>query len=124
MISNTLDWTHKSLSIIDIRKLNKVYIIRVNDPNSDIQIESPIFVKNTIFEERLTSYFLKNISQISRKDILDVKWNMYITKGYFIKINDIGELEKFDHDPKKWYISYLEIDGWLSSFPTIYKNKI
>jgi len=133
-----LDWTHKSIRITDIRKFNKLYLIKINDPNAlefkrnldpndlDKSIEktpsSALFVKDIIFEERLKSYFLKDVSQISRADILSVFWNMYLTKGYYIKINERGEVEQFNHDPEKWYVSYLEIDGDLGTFSSVYKE--
>jgi hypothetical protein len=127
---NDIDWTHKDITISDVRKLSKLYVIKIKIPNMDLdldvytdQIDSPLFVKDTIFEERLRSYFLKEMSQISRNDILNVTWNMYITKGFYIKINDKGDMEKFPHDPDKWYVSYLEIEGPLGTFSSIYRDK-
>lgn len=116
------DWTHRHLRIEDIRKLNKLYVIKIFDSTVQEQIESPLFVKDTIFEERIRSYFLKDISLISREDILSVRWNMYITQGFYIKINDSGVIEKFYHDQNKWYVSYLEIDGPLGEFCSVYSN--
>jgi len=123
MTKETIDWTHKGIKIIDIRKLSKLYVIRVQDPLLANQIESPLFIKDVIFEERLKSYFLKDISQITREDILNVSWNMYITKGYFIKINERGDVDKFSHDLEKWYVSYLEINGALGTFCSVYRDK-
>jgi len=122
MTSKTLDWTHKNITIKDIRKLYKLYIIKISDPISS-EIESPLFVKDTIFEDRLRSYFLKDVYKITREEILSVKWNMYITKSFYIKANEQNEIEKFYHDPEKWYISYLEIDGPLGSFFSVYRDK-
>jgi hypothetical protein len=85
--------------------------------------DSALFVKDTIFEERVKSYFLKEMSQISRAEILSVFWNMYITKGYYIKIDENGNPVRYDNDPDKWYVSYLEIDGPLGSFCSIYRDK-
>jgi len=128
--TNDIDWTHKGIKIVDIRKLSKLYVIKI-EPDSfggktDItlfNINSPLFVKDTIFEERLKSYFLKDITKISREEILGVTWNMYITKGYYIKMNDRGEADKFAHDPEKWYVSYLEIEGPLGTFCSVYRDK-
>lgn len=117
------DWTHRNISIVDIRKLNKLYVIKINDPTATNQIESALFVSDVIFEERLKSYFLKEILKITREDILSVKWNMYITRGYFIKVNEKGDIEKMTKNPEKWYVSYLEIDGPLGSFESIYHEK-
>jgi hypothetical protein len=118
-----IDWTHQSVEIIDIRKLNKLYVIKIHVGKESLPITSALFVKDNIFEERLKSYFLKDVSKISREEILSVNWNMYITKGYFVKINDRGDVEKFDHDAEKWYISYLEIAGPLGTFCSIYRDK-
>ena len=123
MTRTSLDWTHKNITIKDIRKINKLYVLKVQDPRAVDQIDSALFVKDIIFEERLKSYFLKDISQISRKEILGVSWNMYITQGYYIKIDENGNTTKFEHDPEKWYVSYLEIEGPLGSFYSIYKEE-
>jgi len=123
MTRTNLDWTHKNVAIKDIRKINKLYVIKIQDPMAVAQIDSALFVKDTIFEERLKSYFLKDMSQISRTEILGVSWNMYITKGYYIKIDENGNASKFEHDPEKWYVSYLEIEGPLGSFYSIYKEE-
>ena len=125
-----LDWTHKNVSLLDIRKLNKLYVIKLENqnilPSEDIQFEpitSSLFVNERIFEERLTSYFLKDISRISRDEIMNVRWNMYITKGYYIKLNESGEIIKHNQDENKYYVSYLEIDGALGSFCSICRDK-
>jgi len=121
-----LDWTHKDLSITDIRKLNELYVIKVALPLYSIEekeIQSSLFVNEQIFEERLKSYFLKdNVASISREDILNIHWNMYITKGYYIKLKD-GEITERHQDPNKYYVSYLEIAGPLGSFCSIYHDK-
>lgn len=123
MTRTNIDWTHKNITIKDLRKLNKLYVLKIMDPMAAAQIESPLFVKDNIFEERLKSYFLKDMIHITREEILSVKWNMYITKGYYIKINEKGDLEKFNHDPEKWYISYLEIEGPLGTFTSVYRDR-
>lgn len=123
MLKSKVDWTHKNIVINDLRKLNKLYVLKIQDPQAVSQIESPLFVNGNIFEERIKSYFLKDMTHISREDILSVKWNMYITKGYYIKINENGEFEKYNQDPQKWYISYLEIEGPLGTFSSVYKDK-
>jgi hypothetical protein len=132
--TNDIDWTHKGIKITDVRKLSKLYVVKV-EPNTTpdllgqtvntslFVINTPLFVKDTIFEERLKSYFLRDMSKITREDILNVMWNMYITRGYYIKINEKGDVEKFPHDPEKWYVSYLEIEGPLGTFSSIYRDK-
>ncbi|MCK9447122.1 hypothetical protein M0Q50_09750 [bacterium] len=128
MTHTDLEWTHKQVSIKDIRKLNKLYVIKINVTDNDkgTQIDSPLFIKDIIFEERIESYFFKDIKLISRNDILNVKWNMYITKGFYIKIlynENKDEIVKNNGDINKWYVSYLDIDGPLSSSLSLYKNK-
>jgi hypothetical protein len=126
MDKNSLDWTHKHIKITDIRMLNKLYLITINDPtkiDKENIISNPLLVKINIFEERLRSYFLKPAYQVTRKEILDATWNMYITKSYYIKIDENGMVTKYDNDPNKWYISFLEIDGELGTFSSVYRDK-
>jgi len=127
MTNTNIDWTHKNIVIKDVRKLNKLYVLKIDTfttiPHTTAQIDSPLFVKDIIFEERLKSYFLKDMTHITRDEILSVKWNMYITKGYYIKIDEKGYLSKFNHDPEKWYISFLEIEGPLGTFSSVYRDR-
>jgi len=123
MLRSNIDWTHKSIIIKDVRKLNKLYVIKVYDPDRPSQIDMPLFVKDTIFEERLKSYFLKPVDKISRDEILNSRWNMYITKGYYIKVDENNDIQKFNNDPEKWYVSYLEIEGALANFLPRYEYK-
>ncbi len=111
-----MDWTHKDLSITDIRKLQKLYILKVAD-----ETITPILINSVILDERLKSYFLKsNVNDISRAEILSLKWNMYISKGRFYKIDRTkGEMIPEEKDPDKFYISFLEITGPLGSFESI-----
>ena len=64
------DWTHKKARISDIRKLHNLYAITTN------MITTPILIKDTIFNERIESYFLKDHKQISREEILGVNWKI------------------------------------------------
>ena len=121
MTKLSVDWTHKDLQFTDIRKLNKLYVVTVKD-TTDVATTAPtqpLFIKDVIFDERIKSFFLKDAYKITREEILSVKWNMYITQSYYVKINEYGELEKFYHDLNKWYVSYLEIAGSLGSFYSI-----
>jgi hypothetical protein len=112
------DWTHKEVRITDIRKLSEYYIFTLDHT----LISTPLLVKSNIFEERLKSYFLKEAHRVSREEILDVHWNMHITLGYYIKAQ-AGEVQKFDMDPQKFYVSFLEISGPLGSIQSVYKEK-
>lgn len=106
------DWTHNVVEITDIRKLSEFYIFTIEG------LDSPLMVKDKIFEERLKNYFLKDAYKVSREEILNVKWNMYVSRGYYIKISR-GEVQKYELDPDKSYVSYLEISGTLASFSSI-----
>ena len=113
------DWTHKEVRMTDIRKLSEFYIFTVDHTS----VSGALLVKSNIFEERLKTYFLKDASRVTREDILDVRWNMYITKGHYIKIQGAGDVEIFNMDPMKNYVSYLEIAGPLGTIQSVYKEK-
>lgn len=112
------DWTNKEVKITDIRKLSEFYIFTI-----DTGSVGPLLVKSNIFEERLKTYFLKEAHRVTREEILDVRWNMYITKGHYIKIQSTGTIQTFEMDPNKHYVSYLEISGPLGSIQSVYKDK-
>lgn len=112
-----MDWTHKDVTITDIRKTSKLYIISIDEK----KVTPPLLVNEKIFNERLSLYFLKDASRVTREEILGVKWNMYITKGYYVKIKN--DVEKIDMDESKYYVSYLEIAGPLASFQSVYKSE-
>jgi len=108
-----IEWTHKKVNITDIRKVKKFYVLTVDAKG----ITGPLFVEHAIFDSRLKSYYLKNLEDVSgfdRNDVTSVKWNMYITKGHFIKYKD-KEVEEIPKDEDKFYISFLEIDGPLGT---------
>jgi hypothetical protein len=116
MSGTPIVWTHNKVSIADIRKVRKFYIISIKE------IDNPIFVDQTIFEARLNSYYLRDallpgeFNSIKRNEVLDVKWNMVVTKGFFYKIDRDSPTEKIHKDPEKYYISFLEIDGPLGKY--------
>jgi hypothetical protein len=112
------DWTDKDVKITDVRKLSEFYIFTINTKEI-----GPLLVKSNIFEERLKTYFLKEAHRVTRDEILDVRWNMYITKGHYIKIQSSGTIQIFEMDPNKYYVSYLEIAGPLGSIQSVYKDK-
>lgn len=110
-----IDWTHKEVGITDIRKVKNFYIITINDK----KIDGPLFVSTKIFDERVNSYYLRNVGPdykylLTRDEVMNVKWNMIITKGYFIKI--VGGEKREEHkDPDKYYVSFIEIAGPLGN---------
>jgi hypothetical protein len=123
MAKTTYDWTHTLVIITDIRKLNKLYVIKILSEigNNNEKITHSLFINEKIFDDRLKSYFLKEAADVTRNEILNVKWNMYITKGYYIKIID-GSIKETAQDPEKYYISFLDIAGELGTFHNIYKT--
>jgi len=108
----SIDWTHKKVSIIDIRKVKKFYLLSIDDK----KITSPLFVDHNIFEGRINSFYLKDNYEFSREDVLKIKWNMLITQGFFYKYEKDGEFEQIMKDKDKFYISFLEIDGVLGNY--------
>jgi len=117
-IVSSLGWTHKSVTIHDIRLFYKLYVIYTNA----MRIESPLFINKNIFEDRLNSYFLGKVC--TREEILSLKWNMYITQDYYVKVDGAGNINKIPGTKDKWYVSYLDIEGPLGEFSFVYKNEI
>lgn len=108
-----IEWTHKKVTITDVRKVKKFYVLTVDARG----VEGPLFVDHSIFDSRLKSYYLRNPedgSAFNRDDVTKVKWNMVITKGHFIKFKN-KEVEEIKRDEDKFYISFLEIDGPLGT---------
>jgi hypothetical protein len=114
-----IEWTHKDVKVTDIRKVRKFYVISIEDK----KITSPLFVQHDIFEGRVNSYYLRGytdftqkevIIQMTREEVINVKWNMVINKGFYIKIVD-GKQEPVYKDEDKFYISFLEIAGPLGN---------
>ena len=118
-----MDWTHEGIRITDIRKAKSLYAITIDAKD----IEGPLLIDSNIFEERIKSYFLYDLNKkITRNDILSIKWNMHISKGYFIKYT-VGpegiKSGKKMKDPNKYYVSFLEIHGPLGTFDTVIPKK-
>lgn len=106
-----LEWTHRSVSITDIRLLNNLYAFCI----SPAEFSNVLFVNIDIFESRLTSYFLGK--PYTREMILNLKWNMYVTKGYFVKIDSDGNLQSYKKpNEEKYFVSFLDVAGELGEF--------
>ena len=106
-----VEWTHKATQINDVRKVRNFYILDID------AVGQPIFVDENVFRSRVNAYYLREQgSEIKRDEVLNVKWNMVIYKGYFVKMNTLGEIQKYEKDDNKFYISYLEIDGPLGTY--------
>lgn len=116
------DWTHKNVRITDIRKLSNLYVVTVDDA----KVDRPLLISRRIFEERALPYFIADsMRSVTRQDLLDLEWNFYITKGYYVKAQD-GELVKHTDktDENKWYVSFLEISGPLDDFSALLKKNL
>lgn len=117
-MENTIsDYTHKGVKIVDIRlkrsstKKNDFFALKVEG------IDSTIYVNYSIFNERIRSYYLgKNVEDIPREHILNLKWNFVITQGSYLKIVNNEIFERIDGVPGKWYISIFEVDTNLGDF--------
>ena len=121
MKNTFMDWTHSNVAITDIRKVQNLFILTIQDKD----IKTPLLVNEKIFNERLKSYFLKDSYKVTREEILSQNWNFYITKGHYIKIQtENGEIKKFDMDENKYYVSYLEVCGPLATFSSVYKTNV
>ena len=96
-----LDWTHKDVKITDIRKLGDVYLFTINDE----KINTPIKIGEKIFQQRLSPYFLKDWRNINREDIKGVTWNMYLSKGHFIMLDENDQITEHprNFDQEGWY---------------------
>lgn len=122
-----MNWTHVNVKITDIRKLAEFYIFTIDEQRGTLNpkelVDYPLMVKHKIFEERLKTYFLKDPSRVTREEILEVRWNMLIKKGFYVKIHSPGMYDTFNQDPEKYYVSYLEIAGILGGIQSVYKEK-
>jgi len=117
-----LDWTHILVQTSDIRLLNKLYALYIHIDGKNTQ-GFTVFVNKDIFEDRLNSYFLGK--SYDRNDVLNLEWNMFLTRGYFVKIGEDGHIDKYDQEDKnKYFISFLEVSGNLGTFSSVYKNDL
>lgn len=136
MYEEITDWTHTDVKITDIRKLSEFYIFTVGQtedfspmglpqehPSTGEEVPAPLMVKDKIFEERLKPYFLKDAYRVTREEILGVRWNMYITKGHYIKLGRGNTIQEYQMDSEKYYVSYLEIAGPLGTFQSVCKDR-
>ena len=112
---NKIEWTNKNVIFRDIRLIdNFYYITLLNESNSETLYDSSqlITVKfnSTVLNNVLSSYYLVKKDFFARDEILTLKWNLVLTKGFYYKnINDsYVEMKK---EPDQWYISYININS-------------
>lgn len=120
------DYTHKGTLITDIRlkkgKNNKddFFAIHIDAPGIDV-----LFVNYHIFNDRVKSYFLgKSVNEISRSELLALRWNFIITESYYLKIIAKDHFEKIPAQPGKQFISILEIAGSISNFANNFADEV
>ena len=114
-----LEWNVHNVQITDIRLLHKLYALNLFIGGEDV----PVFINRNILEDRLDGYFLGG--NYTRDEVLLLRWNLYMTKGYFIKIDSSGKIERFDQEDKsRYYVSFLEVGGPLGTFASVYKNDL
>lgn len=112
------DYTHKEVYIKDIRlkrgkrgSKDDYFALTVAG------IDGIIFVNYSIFNERIRSYFLgKSVDEVGRDLILNLKWNLVITNGFYLKIVNKDHFEKVEGSPGKPYISILEVSSPIGDF--------
>lgn len=111
-------WTHTMVEIVDIRMFSKFYAVIFRESTGELH---RVQLNKEIFDARLNSYFLGN--RYTRKDLIDIRWNLYLTDGYYVKIDHTGEMHRYDGTKGKEYISFLEVSGPLGEFTNIYTQK-
>ena len=109
----TLEYNYTDLKLIDLRyrgsKEKGYYILA-------FQSIPPVNIEKTIFENVLFKiYGPLFIDDITIKDLLDMKWNAYISDGYYMQWADTyGEYIKKDGQEDRYYISRIDKAGVLS----------
>lgn len=117
-IEKVSEWTHEEVELLDIRKNDKMHILHLNIP----EIDNPVVtINNDIIIDQLNTYFITGLDLVTRNDIMELKWNLVLTKGYYVKLLKGGEAEKQYKNPNKWYVSFIKVSGSLGTFGTIYK---
>ncbi|MGL5691955.1 MAG: hypothetical protein ACRDD8_14195 [Bacteroidales bacterium] len=120
--THKLDWTHKNVYIDDIRLNGKMYVFNIKrSKTAPIQLNrsfpfTHLTVEKGIFEDQLRNYFFKDISEITREEILSCGWNLVVTKGFFYKIDRANNTfvagEQMQNE--KYYVSFIRIHGSLT----------
>ena len=107
-----MDFTHRGLTIQDIKKIKKNDFYKIKFK----ELDEVLSVSAISLEFRLCGHFMKDsINFISRNEILSCKYNINLTIGYYIRIED-GKLKHFpSRHIKKPYINFIGIDSEIDN---------
>jgi hypothetical protein len=106
-----IDFTHKGLTIQDIKKIKKNDFYKIKFK----ELDEILSVSAISLEYRLCGYFMKDsINYISRDEILSCKYNINLTTGYYLRIED-GKLKNFPSNNRKSYINFISIDSEIDN---------
>ena len=116
-----INWTNKNIKFRDIRLQKDFYIITLlNESNSLDELDDSkkcelikVKINSNILNARINEYFFNQPDKITRDNILNLRWNLVLTKGYFYKVNN-SEIQTIHKDPDEWYISLLDINSLYS----------
>jgi hypothetical protein len=108
-----LDYNYKDLKLIDIRyrgSKDKGYYLLAFESLPPVNIDKSIF-ENVMFK----IYGPMFIEDVTLKDLLDTRWNVHITEGYYIQWNrNEEEYVKTPGVAGRHYISRIDKAGVLS----------
>ena len=91
-----INWTNKNIKFRDIRLQKDFYIITLlNESNSLDELDDSkkcelikVKINSNILNARINEYFFNQPDKITRDNILNLRWNLVLTKGYFYKVNN------------------------------------
>jgi hypothetical protein len=114
----TLQYTHKSLKLKDIRyrgSNDKGYYILAFDSVPPVNIDKSIF-ENVLFKV-YGPLFMKDMTYDRIKEML---WNVHISEGHFFQWDkEYGDYVRVDGKPNRTYISRIDKAGVLSELTYI-----
>lgn len=106
-----LDYNYKDLKLVDLRyrgSEEKGFYILLFYNMPPVNIEKSFF-ENILF--RIYGPLFKK--DININSILEIKWNAYITKGFYMQWNGDHYI-KNSGNPNRYYLSKLDKSGILS----------
>jgi hypothetical protein len=114
-----IDFTHKGLTIQDIKKIktNDFYKIKFKE------LDEVLSVSANSLEPRLCAHFMKDsINFISRNDILSSKYNIHLTKGYYVRVEG-NKITTYPSKINRSYINFINIDNEIDKIEGPYFSK-